>query len=45
MTEPGDEPGRSRSGSMTALIVVTIVVVVFAALVAVYMYGLQGIGT
>ncbi len=30
---------------MTALIVMTIVVLVFAALVALYMYGLQGIGT
>lgn len=30
---------------MTALIVMTIVVLVFAALVALYMYGLQAIGT
>ncbi len=30
---------------MTALIVMTIILVVFAALIAVYMYGLQGIGT
>jgi hypothetical protein len=29
---------------MTALIVMTIVVLVFAALIALYMYGLQGIG-
>jgi hypothetical protein len=33
-----------RNRSMRALIVMTIVVVIFGALVAFYMYGLQGIG-
>lgn len=43
MTDP-DSPRASRNRSMTALIVMTIVVLVFAALIAIYMYGLQGIG-
>ncbi len=34
-----------RNRSMTALIVMTIVVVVFAAVIAIYMYGLVGIGS
>jgi hypothetical protein len=42
MTEPGSpRPGRDRS--MTALLAITVVVVIFAALIAFYMYGLQGI--
>lgn len=44
MTDPGS-PRADRNRSMTALIVMTIVIVVFGALIAIYMYGLQGIGT
>lgn len=37
-------PGPERNKTMTALIVMTIVVVIFGAVIAIYMYGLQGIG-
>jgi flagellar basal body-associated protein FliL len=43
VTDP-ETPRADRNRSMTALIVMTIVVLVFAALIALYMYGLQGIG-
>jgi hypothetical protein len=42
VTDP--EAPMDRNRPMTALIVMTIIVVIFAALIAVYMYGLQGIG-
>ena len=38
-------PRMDRNRPMTALIVMTIIVVIFAALIALYMYGLPGIGT
>jgi hypothetical protein len=44
MTDPGRSPRTDRNRTMTALIVMTIVVVIFGALIAFYMYGLQGIG-
>lgn len=44
MTDP-ETPRENRNRSMTALIAMTIVVLIFAALIALYMYGLQGIGT
>ncbi len=43
VTEPG-APGSGGNRPLTALIVITIVVVVFGALVAFFLYGLQGIG-
>lgn len=43
MTEPRP-PGADRNRSMTALIVMTIVVLVFATVIVVYLYGMQGIG-
>jgi hypothetical protein len=43
MTDP-EAPRANRNRTMTALIVMTVVVLIFAALVALYMYGLQGIG-